>query len=73
MYFRLRCFKTQHLTHVFVCRPISQSFDPFYLVNLLRVYFGLEVYIVTEKSPQIKLILHSNIGLRVKLSQHGFY
>ena len=52
--------------------PISQSFDPFYLVNLLRVYFGLEVYIVTEKSPQIKLILQSNIGLRVKLSQHVF-
>ena len=25
---------------------------------------------MTEKSPQIKRILHSNIGLRVKLSQH---
>ena len=28
---------------------------------------------MTEKSPQIKLILHSNIGLRVKLSQHFFF
>ena len=33
------------------------------LVNVLRVRFGLEVYIVTEKSLKINHISHSSVGL----------
>ena len=51
------------MTHVILFDDLFRSLSTDSVAHLLRVYVGLEVYIVTEEGLKINLISHSNIGL----------